>query len=85
MSAPVLLITLLALYLISILLLKYIGLKGLGCTRTFSKPAYFEGDEGEMIEVVRNDHAIIIPWLRSERGASPSRPPSHRPSDTGRG
>lgn len=71
MSAPVLLITLLALYLISILLLKYIGLKGLGCTRTFSKPAYFEGDEGEMIEVVRNDHAIIIPWLRIESGVSP--------------
>jgi len=71
MSAPVLLLVLLALYLISILLLKYIGLNGLGCTRAFSKSAYFEGDEGEMIEIVRNDRAMIIPWLRVESGVSP--------------
>ncbi|MBR4039500.1 MAG: DUF58 domain-containing protein [Clostridia bacterium] len=71
MSAPVLLLVLLALYVFSILLLKYVGLRGLGCTRAFSKSAYFEGDEGEMIEIVRNDRAMIIPWLRVESGVSP--------------
>ena len=72
MSAPVLLLVLLALYVLSVLLIKYVGLRGLGCTRAFSNSAYFEGDEGEMVEVVRNDRAMIIPWLRVESGVSPN-------------
>jgi len=71
MTAPVLLLCAAALYLISVSLLRRFALPGLQCTRTFSKPAYFEGDEGEMIEVVRNDRPFIIPWLRVESGVSP--------------
>lgn len=47
------------------------GLKNLSCTRAFSLPAVFEGEEAELIEVVRNDRPIIIPWLLVESRISP--------------
>ena len=71
MNALILLAVLLALYALQAVLLRYVGLRHLTCTRAFSKPAYFEGDEGELIEIVRNDRAMIIPWLRVESGVSP--------------
>ena len=49
----------------------HIGLKSLSCTRSFSRPAVFAGEEGELIEVVRNDRPFIIPWLRIESRISP--------------
>lgn len=48
-----------------------LGLKDLSCTRSFSAPAAFEGEEGEVIEVVRNDKPTIIPWLMVESRISP--------------
>ncbi len=71
MSASILLIVLFALYALSVVLLKRFALRGLICTRTFAKPAVFEGEEGEMIEVVRNDRPMLIPWLRVESHVSP--------------
>lgn len=71
MNAAVLLLCVAALYALSVLVLRRFALPGLTCTRAFSQPAYFEGDEGEMIEVVRNDRPMIIPWLRVESGVSP--------------
>ena len=47
------------------------GTKQLTCSRTFSAPKVFEGEEGELIEVVRNDRPCIIPWLRVESKISP--------------
>lgn len=47
------------------------GLNRLSCSRFFSRPAFFEGEEGELIEVIRNDRPIIIPWLRVESRISP--------------
>lgn len=47
------------------------GLKSLSCTRAFSRPAAFEGEEAELVEVVRNDRPIIIPWLMVESRISP--------------
>ena len=47
------------------------GLKNLSCTRAFSRLAVFEGEEAELIEVVRNDRPIIIPWLLVESRISP--------------
>ena len=58
------------LMLLNLLLSKFV-LKGLKCTRAFSKPAVFEGEEAEMIEVVRNDRPMIVPWLRVESYISP--------------
>ena len=51
--------------------LRRFALRGLMCSRSFSKPAVFEGEEGEMIEVVRNDRPMLIPWLRVESRISP--------------
>ena len=47
------------------------ALKHLTCTRAFSRPTFFTGEEGELIEVVRNDKPLIIPWLRIESRISP--------------
>ena len=48
------------------------GLKHLDCSRKFSCTAAFEGETGEIIEVIRNDRPIIIPLLRLESCISPS-------------
>lgn len=71
MNAAILLCVMAALYILSVILLRSFALKGLICTRAFSKPAFFEGDEGEMIEVVRNDRPMLVPWLRVESHVSP--------------
>ena len=47
------------------------GMKNLTCHRSFSKTEVFEGDEAELVEVVRNDGPYIIPWLRVESYISP--------------
>lgn len=71
MSVLILLAVLFTLYALWAVLLRRVGLRHLTCTRAFLKPAYFEGDAGELIEIVRNDRAMIIPWLRVESGVSP--------------
>lgn len=71
MSLPVLLLAMAALYLAGTALLRHYALRHLVCTRAFAKPAVFEGEESEMIEVVRNDRPMIIPWLRVESRISP--------------
>ena len=43
----------------------------LGCKRSFSRPAVFVDEEAELIEVVRNDSPVIIPWLLLESKISP--------------
>lgn len=48
------------------------GIHNLTCRRSFSKPTAFEGEEGELVEVVRNDGPYIIPWLRVESYISPN-------------
>ncbi len=63
------LLALLGLYALLILSLK-LGLKYLSCQRSFSRSAVFEGQEGELVEVVRNDTPFIIPWLRVESNIS---------------
>lgn len=47
------------------------GLNKLSCTRAVSRPAMFVGEEAELIEVVRNDTSILIPWLLIESQISP--------------
>ena len=47
------------------------GIKKLTCARSFSRSTVFEGDEGELVEVVRNDGPFVIPWLRVESYISP--------------
>ncbi len=71
MSVLVILVVMAAVFLLTSLLLKHVALKGLQCARSFSRPAVFEGEEAEMIEVVRNDRPLIVPWLRVESYISP--------------
>jgi len=47
------------------------GTKHLTCSRTFCVEKGFEGEEGELVEVVRNDRPCVIPWLRVESKISP--------------
>ena len=48
-----------------------LGLKKLSCWRSFSRSSFFEGESGELVEVVRNDTFFLIPWLRVETCISP--------------
>jgi hypothetical protein len=70
MNVLVYLIILVVLYLLWILTIRY-GLKHLWCSRAFSTDALFEGESCELVEIVRNDKPILIPWLRLESRISP--------------
>lgn len=63
--------TLIVIYLFWGLILKK-SIKSLTCSRSLSCEAVFEGEEGELIEVVRNDKPYVIPWLRIESDISPN-------------
>ena len=47
-------------------LLKNVGLRGLTCSRAFSRREVFEGEEAELVEIISNDRPLIVPWLRVE-------------------
>ena len=70
MNVLVYLIVLVVIYLLWIATIRY-GLKHLWCTRAFSTDVLFEGESCELVEVVRNDKPILIPWLRLESRISP--------------
>ncbi len=59
-----------ALYLLWSLTIR-LGLDRLNCWRSFSRDSFFEGEVGELVEVVRNDTWFVIPWLRVESCISP--------------
>lgn len=71
MNVLVILVVLIVLYIAAGKLLQFAALRGLVCTRAFSRPTFFEGEEGEMVEIVRNDRPMIVPWLRMESRISP--------------
>lgn len=71
MNGFVILIILVAIYCLMGVLLTKFGLKGLQCDRSFSRQTAFTGEEGELVEVVRNDRPMLIPWLRMESSISP--------------
>lgn len=70
MIVVVFMVAMLAIYCLWCLTIRK-GLKNLSCTRSFSRPAAFEGEEAEVVEIVRNDKPIIIPWLMVESRISP--------------
>lgn len=45
--------------------------KKVTCTREFTRKRVFEGESGELVEIVRNDTPVVIPWLRVESNISP--------------
>lgn len=70
MSVVNFLLALVGLYLLWTITIR-LGMKRLNCWRTFSRESFFEGESGELTEVVRNDTWFIIPWLRVESCISP--------------
>ena len=65
MSVANLLLTLLVVQIVWTLLVRW-SVKKITCHRKFSRPTAFEGESGELVEVVRNDGPVVIPWLRVE-------------------
>ena len=59
-------VTLGALLLLTALVLKRFALRGLSYTRRFDRRTYFTGEQAHMIEIVRNDRPVLLPWLRIE-------------------
>ena len=48
------------------LLLALFGLRGFSYARSFSRPAAYEGEPVELIEVIRNRSPFFLPWVRVE-------------------
>lgn len=66
MSVLVILLVLAGVNALFSFVLSAFALKGLQCSRSFSVPAAHEGETAEVIEVVRNDRPMLVPWLRLE-------------------
>ena len=71
MNGWVLVLAVAALALLQRLALHHWGLKGLRYMRSFSRETAFEGEEAELVEVIRNDRPLFVPWLRAESRLSP--------------
>jgi uncharacterized protein (DUF58 family) len=71
MNGWVLALSLLFFGLMQRFILVRFGLRGLSYQRRFSRPAAFEGEDAELIEVIRNDRPFFLPWLRAESRISP--------------
>lgn len=66
MSVIIILLVFAAICTVYGVLLQKFGLTGLMCSRSFSKPAVFEGEEAELVEIISNDRPMFVPWLRLE-------------------
>lgn len=66
MSILIMLLALVGIHLAYDLILRFFALKGLQCRRAFSVPAAHEGQTVEVIEVMRNDRPMLVPWIRLE-------------------
>jgi uncharacterized protein (DUF58 family) len=70
MSVFVFLLVAMLLYMAWLPTIKW-GHSRISCSRSFSKSVVFEGESGEMVEIVRNDSPFALPWLRLESRMSP--------------
>ncbi|HIQ63898.1 MAG TPA: DUF58 domain-containing protein [Candidatus Avichristensenella intestinipullorum] len=66
MSALWLLTAFFVLALLQSFLLSRFGLRALRYTRSFSRKAAFAGETVELVEVLRNEKPLPLPWLRAE-------------------
>lgn len=66
MNAWVLVLSLVLLALAQSFLLSRFAMKGLHYTRHFSKKTVYAGEKAELVEIIRNDRLLFIPWLRVE-------------------
>ncbi len=66
MNAVMLLVSLSLLLIAQSFVVKKLGLKKLTYERCFSRLAAFEGEEVEMVEVIRNKKLLPVPFIRAE-------------------
>ncbi len=66
MNAFVLILLIAGLMFLQAFLVRHFALRGLQYTRKFSQRTAFEGDTAELVEVIRNDRPLFVPWLRAE-------------------
>ena len=52
--------------------LAWFGLRGFSYERSFSRPAAYEGESVELIEVIQNRSPFFLPWVRVETSIPPS-------------
>ena len=48
-----------------------LALNKLSCKRSFSRTVLYAGEEGEMVEIIRNESPFMVPWVRMESRGSP--------------
>ena len=66
MNGLMLLLALALLLLLQSFVLRRFAFKKLTYERRFSRLACFEGEESEMVEVIRNRKLLPLPWLRAQ-------------------
>lgn len=71
MNGWVLTIVLILLYAIQHMIISRFALRGLRYTRHFAQKTAYEGDRTELVEILRNDRPLYLPWVRSESRISP--------------
>ena len=54
--------------------LAWFGLRGFSYERSFSRPAAYEGESVELIEVIQNRSPFFLPWVRVETSISTGLP-----------
>ncbi len=72
MNAVMLLVALSTLLIAQGLVMRRFALKRITYERRFSRLAAYEGEEVEMVEVIRNRKLLPVPWLRAESRISPN-------------
>ena len=58
--------------LIQGVLVSLFGMKGISYERRFSRPSAYEGEQVELVEVIRNRKILPVPWIRVESRISPN-------------
>ena len=72
MDALMLLVSIALLAYLQSLLVRHFGMRKLAYKRCFSRHSAHEGDTVEMVEVIRNQKILPVPFLRAESRLSPS-------------
>ena len=71
MNAWVLILVVVVLYTAQHVLISKFALHGLRYTRHFADRSAYEGERTELVEILRNDRPLFLPWVRAESRISP--------------
>lgn len=71
MNGWVLTLMLALLYAVQHMVISRYALRGLRYTRHFAVKTAYEGEKTELVEILRNDRPLFLPWVRAESRISP--------------